>query len=414
MLEKILQAEFEPSEGTLLKGHSFTQLLGENPILASALSNIFPYLLLIDYFLELITWTNDDHYQNFLLVVVFTTIIIYWNICSLFILPIICSLIFSVLVWSISSVINDSKFNEKPTIDEVLHSLYNITIRFELLLRPIKHFKINKRTFLTVFTMAIILTPIHILIVTQLLTPQKVFWIFGCFLLTYHSPWSFSIRRLLWRSVYIRIIGFYLTGLDIKLDRRNQNHHLPVSRIHSPTVSEAEDDDNYASHKHKLQLLSDFKIVRKIVTSPTQLKQIVLFEILENERRWLGIGWAKFLLPNERPNFCYQQSMMTSPHVEVKVKNDDVDDDETGEGTDSFPFPVFENDLFSYLWEWLDDTWSIDKEFNKSKSPEGWCFYDNNWLTQSYEDGITKYTRSRKWIRRAVLIIDKRDEVNDN
>lgn len=406
MLES-LQADFEPSEVTLLKDTSFTPLLGENPILASALSNIFPYLLLIDNFLELVTWTNDDPYQNFLMVVIYSTIVLYWQICSVLILPLICSMVFSILVWSISSVINDSKFNEKPTIDEVLHSLHNITVRFELLLRPVKHFTITKKTLLVIFFMTSILTPVHVFLITHVFPPQKFLWLFGVFMLTYHSPWSFSTRRLLWRSVYVRIIAFYLTGLDIKLDRRNQNHHLPVSRIHSPSVSEAEEDDAKYNHKQKLQLLSDFKILKKIVASPTQLKQIVLFEILENERRWLGLGWTSFLLPNERPNFCYQQSMMTSPHVQGAAADGH-------ESNDKFPFPVFENDLYSYLWDWLDESWSIDKEFNKGKDAEGWSYFDNNWLNQAFEDGITKYTRSRKWIRKAVLVIDKRDEVNDN
>lgn len=403
MPKGILRAEFEPSEASLLTNTPTSTLLAEFPILASALSNIFPYLLLMDNFLEIITWTNDDPYQNFLLVVIYSTVVMYWHLVSLLVLPLLMALTFSVLVWSISSVINDTKYNEKPTIDEVLHSLHNITVRFELLLRPIQHFPVSKKNILTALTSTAIVTPIHVFLVRTFLNPQRYLWISGVFVLTYHSPWSFSVRRLLWRSVYIRIIAFYITGLDIKLDRRNQNHHLPVSRIHSPTTSDVEDGGNSIHSSKYVQLLSDFKILKKVVVSPTQLRQIVLFEILENERRWLGLGWAKLLLPSERPNFCYQQSMMSSPHVL----------DASSEVSDAFPFPVFDIDLYTYLWDWLDDRWTVDSEYNKGKDPEGWIYYDNNWGTPAFVDGITKYTRSRKWVRKAVLIIDKRDSVQD-
>lgn len=310
-------------------------------------------------------------------------------------MPILMSVTFACLVWSISSIIYDSKFNEKPTIDEVLHTLHNITIRFEMLLRPIQHFPMKKRNFVKAFIMTFLLTPIHVVLVKYVIPPQKVLWLTGLFMLTYHSPWSFSIRRLLWRSVYIRIFAFYVTGLDIKLDRTNQNHFLNISRIHSPNTSDIEEFDG---NQKPLQLLGDFKILKKTILSPTQLSQVVTFEILENERRWVGVGWSKFVLPGDRPSYCYEQSMKPSP----SISNDN-----------DFKFPIFENDLYTYMWEWLETNWKVDKEFNKGKGSEGWVYYDNNWSNESFSDGFSKFTRSRKWTRRATLTIDKQDIVYD-
>lgn len=394
--DQSLYASFQPSEAKLLTSTSHSQLLTEYPILSSALSNIFPYLLLIDNFLEIVTWTNDDPYQNFILIVLYSVIVMYWQLLSLVIIPILISTTFACLVWSISSIIYDSKFNEKPTIDEVLHTLYNITIRFEMLLRPIQHFPMKTRNFVKAFIMTSLLTPVHILIVKYIIPPQKILWLAGLFMLTYHSPWSFSIRRLLWRSVYIRIFAFYVTGLDIKLDRTNQNHFQHISRVQSPNASDTED---FRLDRQPLQLFGDFKILKKSVISPTQLRQVVLFEVLENERRWFGVGWSKFMLPSDRTSYCYEQSMKPSP----PIANDD----------ENFIFPIFENDLYTYLWKWLETNWSVDKEFNKSKSSEGWVYYDNNWSTESYMDGFSKFTRSRKWVRKATLTIDKQDIVYD-
>lgn len=393
--EEKLYASFQPSEAKLLTSTSNTQMLMENPILASALSNIFPYLLLIDNLLEIITWTNEDPYQNFLIIVIYSVLVMYWQFINCIILPILFSITFSWIVWSISSVIYDSKFNEKPTIDEVLHTLHNITIRFEMLLRPVQHFELKFKNFTKIFLMAAILTPIQVGLSKSLIPPQKYLWFLGLFILTYHSPWSFSIRRLLWRSIYIRIITFYLTGLDIKLDKQNQNQFKNI--IHSPSTSDIEEDLN-DSNSNKIQLLTDFKILKKIIASPTRLKQIVLFEILENERRWFGIGWSKFLLPHDKPTFCFEQSGLVAPDPNL-----DLD----------FPFPIFENDLYTYLWNWCNEDWCLDLEFNKSKSSDGWTYFDNNWDSPGYQDGFSKYTRSRKWTRKAELYIDKQDTVLD-
>lgn len=393
-----LYASFQPSDAKLLTTTSNTQLLVDCPILASALSSIFPYLLLIDNFLEIITWTNEDAYQNFLIAVLFSIVVLYWHIVSIAILPFLLCLTFSALVWSISSVMHDSKYNEKPTIDEVLYTLHNITVRFELLLRPIQHFYLGPRNFAKAFMMTALLTPFHLFIVRTVLSPTGFTWILGLFMLTYHSPWSYSIRRLLWRSVYVRILAFYITGIDIKLDRKNQNHHRGISRVQSAATSDVEDIQSGAKTS---QLLTDFKILKKYIVSATKLKQTVLFEVLENERRWIGIGWSKFTLPNERPSFCYNQSMQAAPVVS---------DSET---SDNFPFPVFENDLYTYLWDWNDEVWSIDYEFNKGKGKEGWVYYDNNWQNESFQDGFSKYTRSRRWVRKATLEIDKQSSVHD-
>lgn len=374
-----LIASFQPSESTLLTGSSNTQLLVENPILASALSQIFPYLLLIDNFLEIVTWTNDDQYQNFLMVVIYSCIVVYWNILSWLILPMLMAVTFSCLVWSISSVIYDSKYDEKPTIDEVLRTLYNITTRFEMLLRPVQHFPFKARNYVRIFMTTTLLTPLHVLLLTTIIPPQRFVWFAGLFVLTYHSPWSFSTRRLLWRSVYIRIITFYITGLDIRL-----------KRAHDAITTDEEDG-------LVVPLLTDFKIIKKAVVSSTQLKQEVLFEILENERRWIGLGWSSILLPGERPNYCYDHSFSPSPQPT----------------SDKFPFPMFENDLYTYSWNWADKEWKIDTEYNKHKSKDGWMYFDNSWGTPSNQDGFLKYTRCRRWVRKANLSIDKQATVYD-
>ncbi|KAI5951821.1 hypothetical protein KGF54_004896 [Candida jiufengensis] len=396
-----LRALFEPSDTKLLTSSSTTKLLIESPTLVTALSQIFPYLLLIDGFLETITWTNDDHYKNFLIMTIYSCLVMYWSLISHFIIPILMAVFFANIVWSISSVIYDSKYDEKPTIEEVIYTLHNITIRCEMILRPIKHLPFTFKNFTRLFVGTILITPIHLLLVKTVLPPQKYLWFVGLFIFTFNSPYSYAIRQLLWRSLYLRIAIVYITGLDIKVSKYSNSTEF-TEVFEQPQNSPATTNTTITesgNQQNNLPTLSNFKTLSKKMISPTQLKQTVVFEILENERRWLGIGWSTLLYPSERSNFCYNNTFQPAPNIL--------------QDQDNFPFPIFENDVYAYQWEWTDDYWKVDNEFNKGKGTDGWVYYDSNWEHPRYTDGFSKYTRSRKWIRIASLVIDKHQTVYD-
>lgn len=399
-----MYAVFEPSEAKLLTSTSQSQLLVGNPILASALSNIFPYLLFIDNFLEIITWTNDDPYQNFLIVVCYSVLVLYWHFLKYWVVPLLMAIVFSSVVWSTNSVMYDAKYGEKPTVDEVLLTLHNITVRFELFLRPARRLKLSSEDHFKMILGAILVTPLHLALTKTVLPPRRFMWLAGTIFLTFHSPWSFSVRRLLWRSVYVRAAVYFLTGLDIRLARnddllRKTTAHSTISMTHTPSATDVEDrTESGVPSTDRVQMINNFTILRKVMVSPTQLRQTVRFDILENERRWLGLGWSKLLLPNERASFCYETLMISAPEPLLE---------------DEFKFPVFENDLYTYLWQWMDDLWSIDTEFNRSRYKTGWVYYDSHWENPAYQDGFTKYTRTRKWTRRAFLLMENQTEVLD-
>lgn len=401
MSDSAVYAIFEPTDAKLLSTLSQSRLLTDNPILASALSNIFPYILFIDDFLEVITWTNANPYKNLLLVATYSAVVLFWSSLRLWIIPILTVLAFLSVVWNTSSVIYDAKFDEKPTVDEVLRTLHNITVRFELLLRPAKNLSLAERNYVTILTGAVLMTPLHLLIMKWFLLPKTFSWLVGLFVLTYHSPYAFASRRLLWRSAYVRKCAYVLTGLNFRLARgelTGSRAHETISRAHTPNSASMEDSNDAVPIPNKAKMVNDFTITQKTILSSTQLRQTVRFDILENERRWLGLGWSKYLLPNERSCYCYEALMMPAPEPSLGVH---------------FRFPVYGDDLYSYQWQWMDETWKLDTEYDRTKDKEGWVYYDNNWdLPRSY-DGFSRYTRSRKWTRRAILLIDKRAEVLD-
>lgn len=54
--------------------------------------------------------------------------------------------------------------------------------------------------------------------------------IVGLFLLTYHSPWSKVARRLLWKFKVIRLLVFYVTGLDLGGINKDQGIFATVQK----------------------------------------------------------------------------------------------------------------------------------------------------------------------------------------
>lgn len=401
MSDDVVFALFEPTEPRLLSTLPQAQLLVDNPLLATSLSSIFPYLLLIDNALEIVTWTNEDPYSSLLIVALYSVLVLYWQYLKFWLIPLLMALVFSSVVWNISSVLHDAKFDEKPTIDEVLLALHNITARFSLILRPIKHLHMSVWNYLKMVVAAILLTPIHALMVRYIFLPQTELWAVGVIVLTYHSPFMFATRRLLWRSAYLRRALYHFTGLNVRLTRGEylsptSRAHEPISRTHSPSLADKENIPGPVLDS--VQAMSNFTILKKVVVSPTQLKQTIRYDILENERRWLGLGWSKYLLPNERASFCYEQLMLSAPDPHSK---------------EPFHFPVYENDLYTYQWQWLESKWSLDHEFNHNKNKSGWVYYDKTWGDVKFDDGFSRFTRTRKWTRRATLLIDKRAEVND-
>lgn len=401
MSDNAVFAVLEPTEPNLLISHSHSSLLVDNPILASALANIFPYILFIDDFLEVITWTNENPYKNLLIVSAYSALFLYWSSIRLWIIPIVTAITFLSVVWNTTSVIYDAKFDEKPTADEVLRTLHNITVRFELLLRPAKHLNLSRKNYTTMLIAALAATPFHVIMMKWFLLPQSALWLFGVFVLTYHSPYAFASRRLIWRSAYVRKFIFCFTGLDLKLNRKEipgKKGHETISRVHTPNSAGSHHVEDTVPAPNKAHMLNDFTITQKTIISSTQLRQTVKFDILENERRWIGLGWTKHLYPNERSSFCYEALMMPSPDPK---------------SVRQFNFPVFEDDLYHYQWQWMDEEWKLDPEFGHSKNKLAWVYYDNNWETPRSYDGFSRYTRSRKWSRKAILLIDKRAEVND-
>ncbi|KAG8732178.1 hypothetical protein FRC11_000234 [Ceratobasidium sp. 423] len=209
------------------------------------------------------------------------------------------------------------------------------------------------------------------------------------------------------------------------------------------------------------------KLGKKNVTVAQSLQPSRLrfrFDILENQRWWVGIDWTATLLPNERTSWCSPPPHLAplsppitftlpppSSHVDktLKIRRNAFwrwDDPEwtvmVKTSADSHPsrvqlqLPDPSSDTEGRLakglkrvGENLPESVSAsvyskktvdagDKEeeepplsplnFDKDllTDPDGWIYADNKWEMPSPKGGLGKYTRYRVWTRCAVLVED--------
>jgi hypothetical protein len=230
-----------------------------------------------------------------------------------------------------------------------------------------------------IFT-TLFLSPIYIIISYFILTPRSILLFGGLLVLTYHSIWARVTRAVLWRSRTIRLVCFYLTGLDFSARKR----------------SSAE------AQRFAKKLGGSFGVQSK-TGKPVRFTYV----LYENQRKWLGIGWTSNLLAYERSPWTDEFLNESNPPDTFKLPE--------GEGT-------------GMEWKWVDKTWRSDLTndgaltFNSSTKKatpdpgpnEGFIFYDNTWKRPTTEDSYMKYTRRRRWVRTAELVTLGEEPENQN
>ncbi|KAG9118698.1 hypothetical protein FRC07_006663, partial [Ceratobasidium sp. 392] len=298
------------------------------------------------------------------------------------------------------------------------------------------------------------------LLATFLIPLPVIFGLVGTVILTIRAPWIVVLRshvsengwaRWIWRRVWA-----FLTGQPVI---------IPGSAF------------TLQSSPTSMTGIGRSGVVPKVVkknTSASTLKPVNLrfrFDILENQRWWVGIDWSSALLPNERTSWC-------SPAPHLAPLSPPI--------TFTLPGPSTHIDKTLKIrrrafWRWDDPEWTVlvktsheghlsrmhvalpdvssdsesrlakglkmvgdnlpesaagsvrrrsvenagdDESHEAPPSPsamlkdpltdsDGWVYADNKWEGPSPKGGIGKYTRYRIWSRCAVLIEEIEDLDNE-
>ena len=344
------------------------------PNVSRALIKLYPYLIVADKVLSLFTWSNDDHWPNYLVIIFFIITTIYFD----FIVKYFGQLIIIALLWRYSLMDNSvaRTVSIYPTLDDIIHMMGRVSKKADLILAPVRVLSVQdiKRLF---FTITFFL-PLYVVVSLFIVTPKKLFLLGGIYALTYHSPGCTLIRRALWNIRVVRLFSFYVTGLDLGGINKHQGIFI--------TVSEQMRNSNFGN-----------KGQGKEVGPHDKAKAIrFTYALYENQRRWLGIGWTSAMLSYERAAWTDAYLNPAPSLAHFKLPDDDSD----------------------MKWQWIDENWSLDmtnddsiqlsrsqpKLVSHPDSNAGYIYTDNTWTNPTTEDANAKYTRRRRWVRTAELV----------
>jgi hypothetical protein len=379
-----VHAVFAPTETALPQ--TTTPLLSSTPpSITRALSKAYPFISLIDKLFSLLTWTSDDPWKSFLLVISWVTLVLYYDtIIGLFAYPLYVGIILALSIYiknqtfaiSPSSAVASSAFN--PTLDEIIQTLSNLTLRINLFLAPLDEFIYRSGGLSKIGLKIALLSPAYFMLSFFLLSGKSLLLIVSVYILTYHSVHARVTRAILWRSNTVRRLA-KKTGLfdDTNTNKTNNNQ----SQYYQNTKSKPA-----------------FSTSALLALSKKQAAPRFTYVIYENQRRWIGIGWSTKL-------FSYERAPWTDEFLEpVPPVNE---------------FLLPEADDPTVEWRWLGN-WKLDltndgglalppdskvKAIENPGPDDGWVYFDNTWKKPATDsDSFVKYTRRRRWMRTAELV----------
>ena len=373
-------------------------LVATPPQVTRALAYSHPFILPLNHFVGLLSWTTEDPWESFLLVACFWFVVGYgddvlrWTGPVVLVAGLIMGMYsrrYSPLSSTVWSGVNknrkraDSETHRK-SLDEILDMLQTFTGRCEVILDPFLRLTeylstqssatsaTTRPALTTLFIRILAFTPIWIALTLpplRIITTKRLVLVLGTMILTWHSRPARVTRTVLWRSRAVRAMISLLTGLN-----------LPTS-VGSPPPLPPRPQDAEAAKKAGAAKSPGITFT---------------FSIYENERRWWGLGWTKSLLAYERQAWTDDQLNECPPPSD-------------------YTLPSTEN--ATSQWRWKEgSSWHVEGALtDKEKSAKriggggggvwsGWVYYDNKWDDGRREDGWGRYTRRRKWIRDAELV----------
>lgn len=417
----ITTAAFAPLARSSFRIHRKSPLLvATPPPVTLALSRAYPYLRLANQLAGLLTWTSSDSWASFLLVSAYALAVLYGDAVlqwggHVFALGVLLALAFVRQQRrrgrrrrsSAAAVVDTGSSDDETTLDEMVATLDILTARVELLASPVlaaadflapRNGAVDIAALTVACSRVLLATPLWLALAVfplRILAPRNLLLTAGVAALAWHSPAGRVSRTLLWRSRRVRAVSEALTGLPFTsaaVPRRPPHvraaaaaaaHHTAASAssasssstpTNPPSPAPSSDTDNAAP-----------TTANETVTATTAGVRFT-FSVYENQRRWLGAGWTTSL-------FAYERAPWTDDHLNPSLPPDE------------FVLPAAATATGGVRWRWVAaEDWAVDGEHVGG----GWWYYDNKWRDGTRGvDGWGKYTRRRKWCRRAELVMEK-------
>lgn len=381
------------------------EIIVSSPLLVSTpksvsktLIRLYPYLIVCDRILSLVTWTSDDIWASIFMVLTYISICLYYKLVVTYLGHLLCVLL--LFIYSQLDKYVGEQMEAYPTLDDIVYTVSSVSSKFDLLFSPVT--VLNNDELRRLFITTLFLSPFYIVITVFFLPKEKLVLTLGVIALSYHSRYSKLARHILWRFKLVRLICVYITGLDIdgingikKASSYAKSSSL-FATVHKKLLKSKK--NGIDGEEDLSDMLKNNKPIR------------YTYVLYENQRRWLGKGWTNSLFAYERAPWTdeFFNEAPDTEHFKLPLTAAEG----SSEGGTSSPLNA------TMGWRWVDKSWRLDLSNDNTidlpktikptianpKPDEGWVYYDNTWKKPSVEDTYSKYTRRRRWVRTAELI----------
>ncbi|KAL7951282.1 Pex24p domain-containing protein [Trichoderma barbatum] len=431
---------------TVLVHQKSPLLLATPPQITRALAYSHPFLLPLNTFVGLLTWSTGDPWQSFLLLCAFWAVVLYGDVVLMRAGPIVvCMALIAGMYGRRYSPLSSSGWTEparvtkeastskkaaanggsnleetpngkqsghsrarseitntkhQKTLDEIVDTLKEFTGRCNVLMDPLLEmtdFLSTQRTptsattrpaLTAMFMRLLIVTPFWVALTIspfKIITTRRVVLLAGSIVLTWHARVMRVSRTIVWRSATVRKLAGAITGL------RFESPPKPP-----PTKNGADEKESQMS-KASFLGSSSLQLNRRRNGAANGTKSAGVkftFIIYENQRRWIGLGWTTNL-------FAYERPAWTDEHNNAVPQRDEFELPEVEDGS-------------RMRWRWVASSrWRVDGvseeqgtvDYDGPDGKNGWIYYDNKWQNgRRGLDGWGRWTRRRKWYRDAELV----------
>lgn len=372
---------------TILVHQKSPLLIATPPQITRALAYSHAFLLPLNDFVGLLTWTTEDAWESFVLVALFWALVLYGGAILRWAGPVVVvlGLILGMYSRRYSPLSSTGVTGEKQkkghkredseasnakhqkSLDEIVETLREFTARCNILLDPLiqlTDFLSTQRTatsattrpaLTTLLLRIVLVTPLWILLTLpplRIITTKRIVITAGTLVLTWHSKPTRVSREILWRSSFIRRVSSAVTGL-----------HFTTKATPDDSKSKEKASDGRDLHEEAALAAS---AARRRRPSGSGVK--FTFILYENQRRWIGLGWTTSL-------FGYERAAWTDEHLNPAPPKDE--------------FKLPDVDGGSSRWRWVRDSkWLVagaaEHEVGGVRAGpdaidggQGWIYYDN-------------------------------------
>jgi len=448
---------------TILVHQKSPLLLATPPQITRALAYSHPFVLPLNTFFGLLTWSTGDAWQSFLLLCGFWAVVLYGDVVVRWAGPIVVGMaLIGGMYGRRYSPLSSSGWNEpardlkdsvakaaaaatgstpsgasaengtpdrqgkhlrgnsevtntkhQKTLDEIVETLKELTARCNALMEPLLEmtdFLSTQRTPTSATTKpALTAMFVRLLIVTP-------FWIALA-----APPWRIVTTRrvvlvagtiaLTWHARVMRVSRTILwrSGSVRRLASAITGLQFQAPQLGKDPYGAAHESLTTLHKKGESELTrelrrpSQMNVKQRKGRSSRSAGVKFTFIIYENQRRWVGLGWTNSLFAYERPAWSDENYNAVPPK-------------------DEFELPDVE-DGANMRWRWAPGSrWKVDGvaddhgpvDYDGEEGKNGWIYYDSKWQNgRRGADGWGRWTRRRKWYRDAELVEADGPEIHE-